>query len=994
MTTPTTGPLPEDDTRTRLGRAIGLRWRRPGPPPGRLRPAPIGSLASASARFALGTGRPVGVRRALMGPASGPSVARPGAGALVAPPRWWSRVALVGGGAEDVSEPRGLPRAVQRMPAEGDPPRAPGGVRARLRGQTINVRVQDDVRAAGRMMTATDARMRRSASAPPARPSGSRPGNEQGSGRTSPLAPLDGREVRSPASTATSDAGTPGPDGRRVGAPQPDGRLARRRILATRAVAAGRRAPDEPWGVGTRADSGPRRMTRGVASDTTASRGPGASAGPALVRRVTTPGAPASVGGALTSGTVPASLAAASAAATRTGGSVATGIAPAPRATTPTTDAAASVAGGASAAGSAAALVMGAGSGSLRAADGAVGRIGHPSAADRPIGRAVPSGRPSGLPGGELEPAAGGPGPAMGDRGPLAGDRGPSAGIPRALGRGLATSTAGALATASLPLALGRGLTVRRSLGHVRRVVRRATVATQDPTAPLRRAVAPTPATARAVPQPPLPATDAAGGAGTRFVGAGTGASAAVRRATSPRRDTTGAVAAAVGWDGRPPGGVHATDAGASGAGASRPDAAASSAGASRPNGPRPADPARSGGDAASRASLAGDLAHAARAGSAPGPLSPAGLGATASTAWFSSSGRSGGPLWDAAVPGHLPGAGHRRPGRLVGGGRALSGLGLDATPVRRATRRSSGMSPSATAVRGTVRPPVGGRPTEGPAGRGPAFGAARAGAAAGPTGGGPAGAARLVATTAPTTLPGRNPVMGGRTPAGPGDALRLLAPVTIRPASGSEAALGVPNGAANGLVNGVANGVATGAATAVAAPPVRRWSAARPTAARPRRGDAAAAPRPSAPVTIGAARSAPATAIATAAGVAAVPAAWAVQPPRVRATQAWGAATPRGAGGGATTPPGAGPSPSMHRLGGPAGPTGDDAMTVPGPRGEPSPSPASTDQVEAGVLARIGDVIDARLDARLDAHVMRLIDERLQEETERRGWRRYGEVF
>jgi hypothetical protein len=66
--------------------------------------------------------------------------------------------------------------------------------------------------------------------------------------------------------------------------------------------------------------------------------------------------------------------------------------------------------------------------------------------------------------------------------------------------------------------------------------------------------------------------------------------------------------------------------------------------------------------------------------------------------------------------------------------------------------------------------------------------------------------------------------------------------------------------------------------------------------------------------------------------------------------------------------------------------------MALPAPSGEPGSS--GPDEVEASVLARLGAVIDARLDAVLDAHVVRLIDERLQEETERRGWRRYGEVF
>ncbi|MCC2316094.1 hypothetical protein, partial [Cellulomonas xiejunii] len=42
---------------TPLGAAVAQRWRRPGPV-SRPRPAAIGSLASAAARFAAGSGRP------------------------------------------------------------------------------------------------------------------------------------------------------------------------------------------------------------------------------------------------------------------------------------------------------------------------------------------------------------------------------------------------------------------------------------------------------------------------------------------------------------------------------------------------------------------------------------------------------------------------------------------------------------------------------------------------------------------------------------------------------------------------------------------------------------------------------------------------------------------------------------------------------------------------------------------------------------------------
>jgi alkylation response protein AidB-like acyl-CoA dehydrogenase len=53
---------------TRLGHEVVRRLRRPGPPVGKLRPAPVGSLASAVVRFAAATARPVTFRRVLGGP--------------------------------------------------------------------------------------------------------------------------------------------------------------------------------------------------------------------------------------------------------------------------------------------------------------------------------------------------------------------------------------------------------------------------------------------------------------------------------------------------------------------------------------------------------------------------------------------------------------------------------------------------------------------------------------------------------------------------------------------------------------------------------------------------------------------------------------------------------------------------------------------------------------------------------------------------------------
>ncbi len=59
-------------------------------------------------------------------------------------------------------------------------------------------------------------------------------------------------------------------------------------------------------------------------------------------------------------------------------------------------------------------------------------------------------------------------------------------------------------------------------------------------------------------------------------------------------------------------------------------------------------------------------------------------------------------------------------------------------------------------------------------------------------------------------------------------------------------------------------------------------------------------------------------------------------------------------------------------------------------PTGDPGSWTTLADQVEARVVARL----DGWLAAELDEHVLRLIDDRLQEETERRGWRQYGGVF
>ncbi|HWJ84337.1 MAG TPA: hypothetical protein VNR62_02855, partial [Cellulomonas sp.] len=234
--TDTTG----SDDGTRLGRAVAARMRRPGPRLGRLRPSPIGSVASSSVRMASGWGRPVAVRRALAGPA-GPIAARSTAAASVAPPHWWAQAAPLRAAnlaAEQAAAiPRGLPLMVQRMPEEAT--RRPGGTPSRLVPETIRVRVNDDVRAAGRMVMSSDGARPRSAhvAAPPgpgAPSPRSRPGNDEGSGRSSSTAPPAGRVTRTPGTPGTTSSPTvPGTAPGTTAAPSPGGRLLRRRALAS-----------------------------------------------------------------------------------------------------------------------------------------------------------------------------------------------------------------------------------------------------------------------------------------------------------------------------------------------------------------------------------------------------------------------------------------------------------------------------------------------------------------------------------------------------------------------------------------------------------------------------------------------------------------------------------------------------------------------------------------------------------------------------------------
>jgi hypothetical protein len=144
------------------------------------------------------------------------------------------------------------------------------------------------------------------------------------------------------------------------------------------------------------------------------------------------------------------------------------------------------------------------------------------------------------------------------------------------------------------------------------------------------------------------------------------------------------------------------------------------------------------------------------------------------------------------------------------------------------------------------------------------------------------------------------------------------------------------------------------------------------------------------------------------------MPAAWAVQPPRTvvnrpepparpaSAAPALPASASASASATAAAAPAAGTarpataasaafgpggfrvtSPSASTAGAPAAPLG-------GPMADTIDTAALAAQVEQRVLARL----DGWLAAELDDHVLRLVEERLQEETERRAWRRGAEVF
>ena len=223
---------------TRLGREIGVRWRRPGPPVGRPRPAPIGSVARASSRFVQGWGRPVTVRRALAGPSSVPTAST--SDLQTRPPRWWSGESpLVAEAPERLSlrPERGLRQVVRPLPEPSDA--RPTGAWVSSAPTVVPMRLPDEVAAVGRITTSADARSRRLTA-----PSREAPGFSGGT-ETSPAADRavpQGSVSPTSATTSTAPAPRSAPGMARV---------LRRKATATRAshaavAEAARRTPKPP----------------------------------------------------------------------------------------------------------------------------------------------------------------------------------------------------------------------------------------------------------------------------------------------------------------------------------------------------------------------------------------------------------------------------------------------------------------------------------------------------------------------------------------------------------------------------------------------------------------------------------------------------------------------------------------------------------------------------------------------------------------------------
>ena len=242
---------------TRLGREIGVRWRRPGPPVGRPRPAPIGSVARASSRFVQGWGRPVTVRRALAGPSSVPTSGT--ADLQTRPPRWWSGESpLVAEAPERLSlrPERGLRQVVRPLPEPSDA--RPTGAWVSSAPTVVPMRLPDEVAAVGRITTSADARSRRLTA-----PSREAPGFSGGT-ETSPAADRavpQGSVSPTSATTSTAPAPRSAPGMARV---------LRRKAAATRAshaavAEAARRAPSSSAAQGRKTAASPVEQGRPVA---------------------------------------------------------------------------------------------------------------------------------------------------------------------------------------------------------------------------------------------------------------------------------------------------------------------------------------------------------------------------------------------------------------------------------------------------------------------------------------------------------------------------------------------------------------------------------------------------------------------------------------------------------------------------------------------------------------------------------------------------------
>jgi hypothetical protein len=198
MTAPGTG---EPGATLHLGRDVVLRLRLPGPPR-RRRPARIGSLASASQRFAAALSQPVHIRGGLRGPRVVP--APPLRGATTRPPRWWRPVTRIEpvrarrwlNAGVSVSIPRrGLPRAARRVPNDAAHP--PGVILDNLVSTAAPVRRHPETAAAGPMTTSHDvARL-----TPPARPAPS-PARPRADARATPRRDSQPRATSSTAPAA------------------------------------------------------------------------------------------------------------------------------------------------------------------------------------------------------------------------------------------------------------------------------------------------------------------------------------------------------------------------------------------------------------------------------------------------------------------------------------------------------------------------------------------------------------------------------------------------------------------------------------------------------------------------------------------------------------------------------------------------------------------------------------------------------------------------